>query len=407
MNTLTFKLLLTEPGLILLNDTDGIVSTIRFLEGNELKIYSDIKNGIFDEEVTQFVNNLPNLVTSTLEVSDESLLNFIGKSTSIDVHYSDYDMSEINSLFLSSGFFSSQEDIQAFLRNFSLNYSKQQISTFSGKDDLQIIEGINSLDEIDKAINILMSRINEWYGLHFPELNNIIKDSEVYFKFVSLCLARDDLTEEHFKSFNFSENKINAILQAAETSNGGDITSNDLLMISTLSDSITSQIKVRTKLSSYINTSMNKLAPNLSSIAGETIGARLIAKSGSLLKLARLPSSTIQVLGAEKALFRSLKSGTRPPKHGLIFQHDKVHSSPKWQRGKIARSLSGKIAIATRIDAFRGTKADDADYSLDKRLAEIQAKYSSPSSGSGKRIKNKQHNKNKRRDLRGKRRTYR
>ena len=183
---MTFKLLLTEPGLILLNDTNDIVSTIRFTEGNELKIYSDIKNGIFDAEVTQFVNNLPNLVTSSLEVSDESLLNFIGKSTSVDVNYSDYDMSEINSLFLSSGFFSSQEDIQAFLRNFSLNYSKQQISTFSGKDDLQIIEGINSLDEIDKAINILMSRINEWYGLHFPELNNIIKDSEVYFKFVSL-----------------------------------------------------------------------------------------------------------------------------------------------------------------------------------------------------------------------------
>ena len=90
-----------------------------------------------------------------------------------------------------------------------------------------------------------------------------------------------------------------------------------------------------------------------------------------------------------------------------MFEHDKVHSSPKWQRGKIARSLSGKIAIATRIDAFRGQKADDVDYSLDKRFAEIQAKYSSPSSGHGNRIKNNRHNKNKRRNLRGKRRTSR
>ena len=128
----------------------------------------------------------------------------------------------------------------------------------------------------------------------------------------------------------------------------------------------------------YISDLMNNIAPNLSAIAGPTIGARLIAKSGGLMKLAKLPSSTIQVLGAEKALFRSLKSGSRPPKHGIIFQHDKVHSSPKWQRGKIARSLASKIAIAARIDVFRGSKEIDIEHSLDERYREIQEKYASP-----------------------------
>ena len=118
---------------------------------------------------------------------------------------------------------------------------------------------------------------------------------------------------------------------------------------------------------------MNTLAPNISSIAGENIGARLIAKAGSLEKLARIPSSTIQILGAEKALFRALKTGSKPPKHGILFQHDDIHTAPKWQRGKIARSIASKIAIAARVDAYRGVKMDGSiETSLKNRIDEIK-----------------------------------
>jgi nucleolar protein 56 len=117
-------------------------------------------------------------------------------------------------------------------------------------------------------------------------------------------------------------------------------------------------------------------------VAGATIGARLIAKAGGLDRLARLPASTVQVLGAEKALFRALRTGARPPKHGILFQHDAVHTAPKWQRGKIARALANKIAIAARIDFYRGTKEGGLTATLEKRLDEIRVKYKEPKEGS-------------------------
>jgi len=132
---------------------------------------------------------------------------------------------------------------------------------------------------------------------------------------------------------------------------------------------------LRDKLASHVEKTMRQVAPNVTEIAGATIGARLIARSGGLKKLAVLPASTIQILGAEKALYRALKSGARPPKHGILFQHAAVHSAPKWQRGKVARSVAGKIAIAARIDIFRGSKDENILHSLEARLDEIKIKY--------------------------------
>jgi len=100
-----------------------------------------------------------------------------------------------------------------------------------------------------------------------------------------------------------------------------------------------------------------------------------MAKAGGLDRLAMLPASTIQILGAEKALFRALRTGARPPKHGILFQHEAVHAAPKWQRGKIARTIANKIAIAARVDYYRGSEEASIKVSLDKRLASIREKY--------------------------------
>ena len=161
------------------------------------------------------------------------------------------------------------------------------------------------------------------------------------------------------------------------------------MIISHLAENTLQLVKVRDKLVTYVKSNMNQIAPNISTVAGDTIGARLIAKVGGIEQLARQSSSTIQLLGAEKALFRSLRTGARPPKHGIIFQHDQIHSAPKWQRGKIARSLAGKIAIAARIDAFRGKKADNIESMFNDRLMEIKTKYKEPI------IKSKKHEFNK------------
>ena len=376
---MTNKVLLTEAGIIIINDKFEVIQSLRFKPDSEISFYSQIKNTNVPEVVKTFLDNLSHEFSDSLEVNDQSLLEILSKIyPDKNFIYKTIDSSNLFPLFVQSGFFSSEEEISNFLQKFSIEYSKQQIRDVSGQEDLQIIEGINSLDELDKAINILMARINEWYGLHFPELENLVKDSNEYFKFVSLGLNRSSITEKDLVSFSFSEKKLDAIFSAAQDSKGGEINSKDLSIISILSENVINLVKVRDKMLNYINDLMNNVAPNLSAIAGPTIGARLIAKSGGLMKLAKLPSSTIQVLGAEKALFRSLKSGSRPPKHGIIFQHDKVHSSPKWQRGKIARSLASKIAIAARIDVFRGSKEIDIEHSLDERYREIQEKYASP-----------------------------
>ena len=376
---MTNKILLTEAGIIIINDKFEVIQSHRFEPNSEISLYSQIKNANVPEGVKTFLDNSSNEFSDSTEVNDQSLLEILSKIyPDKNFIYKTIDSSNLYPLFVQSSFFNSEEEISNFLQKFSIEYSKQQIRDVSGQEDLQIIEGINSLDELDKAINILMARINEWYGLHFPELENLVKDSNEYFKFVSLGLNRSSITEKDLVSFSFSEKKLDAIFSAAQDSKGGEINSKDLSIISILSDNVINLVKVRDKMLNYIGDLMNNVAPNLSAIAGPTIGARLIAKSGGMMKLARLPSSTIQVLGAEKALFRSLKSGSRPPKHGIIFQHDKVHSSPKWQRGKIARSLASKIAIAVRIDVFRGSKEIDIEHSLDERYREIQEKYASP-----------------------------
>jgi nucleolar protein 56 len=137
--------------------------------------------------------------------------------------------------------------------------------------------------------------------------------------------------------------------------------------------------ELRKNMESYVDQAMKGVAPNTRAVAGALLGARLIAIAGSLQNLAMRPASTIQVLGAEKALFRSLKTGARPPKHGLIFQHALLHDAKRWQRGKIARVLAGKLAIAARTDAFGGRYIGDALMAdINKRLKEIREKYREP-----------------------------
>ena len=124
---------------------------------------------------------------------------------------------------------------------------------------------------------------------------------------------------------------------------------------------------------------MKDVTPNMSSLIGPTLSAKLISIAGSLDHLAKMPASTLQVLGAEKALFRALKTGARPPKHGIIFQYAAIHQAPRWQRGKIARALSGKLSIAARIDAFKGEFRGEAlKRGLEKRIDEIKEKYKNP-----------------------------
>ncbi|MEM3769363.1 MAG: hypothetical protein QXE37_04940, partial [Nitrososphaerales archaeon] len=281
-------------------------------------------------------------------------------------------------LIVKAGLANSEEDAKDRIRDFAISLSEIKLREVSARPDLHIIEAIQALDEVDKTINIFAARVKEWYGLHFPELSSLIDDSLSFSKFVIKFGERKNVIEGELVKSGFSVKKAEAICISAEKSKGGEIREEDLSGILTLAEEVIRLNSLRDKLLNYIERNMRIIAPNITSIVGATIGARLIAKAGGLEKMAMLPASTIQVLGAEKALFRALRTGTKPPKHGIIFQHPAVHSAPKWQRGKIARSIATKIAIASRIDAFRGSEEKEVEQKLQRRLEEIKVKYNEP-----------------------------
>jgi nucleolar protein 56 len=277
-------------------------------------------------------------------------------------------------LIVTSGLVDSSAEAEELVREAAIYLAEAKIREASAKPDLQVIQSIQALDEVDKAANIFNSRLREWYGLHFPELSDILSEPEQYIDFI-LTVGHRDRVKDLVSELKLAEKKVKVILEASEKSKGAEIREEDLSRVRMLAKEVKDLHALRKSLQRHVEVTMSKIAPNLTAIAGATIAARLVAKAGGLEKLARLPASTIQVLGAEKALFRALRTGAPPPKHGIIFQHKLVHSAPSWQRGKVARSLAAKIALAARVDAYRGEREERLDTQLEKRIEEIKAKY--------------------------------
>ena len=279
--------------------------------------------------------------------------------------------------YLQSNHFSNEKEIINDLREFSLKWSSIRIQEASEQLDLHISQSINALDEIDKISNTLGTRMREWYGLHFPELDNLLQNAITYSLIVTGCGNRDNITKEFLETIDIPENKVDIILEVSKRSRGGKITEQNLLIVQNIAQQVVSLSKIRKNLEEHIDKSMEEIAPNVKGLLTAAVGARLISKAGSLKRLSSLSASTIQILGAEKALFRTLKTGSNPPKHGILFQHPVIHSAPKWQRGKMARAVAAKTAIASRLDIYgKNPEINQAlSNKLNDRLTEIQDKY--------------------------------
>jgi nucleolar protein 56 len=260
----------------------------------------------------------------------------------------------------------------------SIAEAEEAIRQASSRPDLHLVQAIQALDDTDKYLNITATRVSEWYGLHFPELTQLVQDNVALCKIISEIGGKGSFSTESLAGRGFTDKKIEAIISARDRTKGGVISEGDLGRVRSLASLAVQLSSLRDSLNGYVESMMKKVAPNVSEVAGATIGARLMAKAGGLDRLAVLPASTIQILGAEKALFRSLRTGARPPKHGILFQHQAVHSAPKWQRGKIARTLANKIAIAARVDYYRGSEDASIKEGLDRRLESIRERYKEP-----------------------------
>jgi len=280
---------------------------------------------------------------------------------------------------LETGFVKRSSELRDLVHNVSMELSKMRVKEAIEKRDLMATQAIQTLDDIDKTLNLFMSRIREWYSLHFPELDRLIDKHETYTRLILNLQKRKNFTIENLEKEGLPKAKTEQIAKIAESSMGAELTEQDLEQVTAMCKDALELSQRRGSLEKYVDSVMDEVAPNIRALVGSLLGARLIALAGGLDNLAKMPASTIQVLGAEKALFRSLRTGTRPPKHGIIFQHTVIHEAKNWQRGKVARVLAGKLAIAARVDAFSGKYiGDKLKADLEKRIKEIEEKYEEP-----------------------------
>jgi nucleolar protein 56 len=370
---------LCELGIILLDESENVSGSTKFT--NPIESYSLIKNGGRFTGLGQIIGKIGNY--SDVRSNDQNL-NFVLQQNGItSTMMSDDDLRALllqkDSILEKAGFVTNTTQAQRELRKFAIDLSSSKIKETSEQLDLHVIQAVSALDELDKIINTIGTRMREWYGLHFPELDNLIQSLSLYANIVREAGFRTSITGDLLERLGLDERRREIVLQAAQRSRGGDITSENLAIIKQLAYQVILQTELRRIIADHIESTMELIAPNTKELLSPLVGARMIAKAGSLERFAHLSSSTVQVLGAEKALFRSLKTGSSTPKHGILFQHPLIHSAPRWQRGKIARSVASKASIAARIDLYRtGEKDFSLSDKLKLRINEIQLKYSQP-----------------------------
>lgn len=263
---------------------------------------------------------------------------------------------------ISCGFVSSANEYYELLHEVTLETVKIQVSEALTPDQ-RIIQAIEALDDLNETTNSLSERLFEWYGSYFPESG---LSGEALASFVSKYGSRENLGPE------------DPLYAKARTSMGAKLETSDETLVRGFAETVCSLYGQRRQLETYIENSMEKIAPNLSTLAGPMLGARLISLSGSLEKLAGFPSSTVQVIGASKALFKHLRARAPSPKHGIIYSHPFINTAPWWLRGKIARALAAKITLAARIDFYAGKKDPSLENKLEIKIQQLKALNPSP-----------------------------
>ncbi|MEW5299658.1 MAG: hypothetical protein WDW38_004290 [Sanguina aurantia] len=264
-----------------------------------------------------------------------------------------------------------EKDIKRAQLGLAHSYSRAKVKFNVHKVDNMIIQAIALLDTLDKDVNTFVMRVREWYSWHFPELVRIVNDNYLYARLALLIKDKSTLTQSDEKLAEIievlgEEAKAKEVMAAAKSSMGQDISAIDLINIETFARRVISLAEYRVKLHAYLLDKMHAVAPNLSALIGEMVGARLISHAGSLTNLAKYPASTVQILGAEKALFRALKTKGNTPKYGLIFHSSFIGRAKQRNKGRISRYLANKCSIASRIDCF----SDNATSAFGEKMKE-------------------------------------
>lgn len=229
-------------------------------------------------------------------------------------------------------------------RELLIKETKKKVKA-SISEDILIVQAVTHLEDLTRVINIFMKDLREWYGYYNPEFSKEIPDHET---FVSLLLEKKD--------------------KKIKDSMGADLSKDELVPILNLAKKTIELFKFKCSQEEYLESAMKSFCPNITTITGASIGAKLIKLAGSLRRLAMMPSSTVQLLGAEEALFRHIKTGAKSPKYGILHSHNLVMQAKRSEAGRTARILANKISIASRVDFMKGK------FIGDKLLKEVEEK---------------------------------
>jgi len=339
-------------GFFVFNEDCNLLDYELFPKSNIAKKYLEIQKGNLTTEEELIIKNISKkcdkviietrtglLKYKNLQIYDKIVLKTPNKG-------GEYLRNNLISVLTEAGFISSEEEYKNFLHSISMDIVQLKLKEALKSEDIFLIQAINAIEELEETNGKLIERIREWYSIHFPEMDKL-RNHEKYVKLVAeygdkVSIIKSNELEQEFDLLNLKH------------TTGSKLEDIDKIVIQNFASSIKSLQESKRSLIKYVNTKMEEIAPNLKDLVGASLGAKIIAHSGSTLKLAKLPASTVQIIGAEKALFRHKKTGERPPKHGLIYQHPDVRSSKWWIRGKVARALAAKISLAIRKDVFSG-----------------------------------------------------
>ncbi|MED6207398.1 snoRNP complex protein nop56 [Stylosanthes scabra] len=332
-----------------------------------LKQCNAVSEGILTDELrTVLETNLPKVKEGkkakfSLGVSDPKIGSQISEVTKIPCQSNDF----VNELLRGVRFHFDRfvgdlkpGDLEKAQLGLGHSYSRAKVKFNVNRVDNMVIQAIFLLDTLDKDINSFSMRVREWYSWHFPELVKIVNDNYLYAKVAKYIQDKAKLSEDNIPALTDivgDEDKAKEIVEAAKASMGQDLSPVDLINVQQFAQRVMDLSEYRRKLYDYLVSKMNDIAPNLASLIGEVVGARLISHAGSLTNLAKCPSSTLQILGAEKALFRALKTKGNTPKYGLIFHSSFIGRASARNKGRMARYLANKCSIASRIDCFSET----------------------------------------------------
>lgn len=264
------------------------------------------------------------------------------------------------------------------------SYSRAKVKFNVNRVDNMIIQSISLIDQLDKDINTFSMRLREWYSFHFPELVKLVNENYLYAKLVKVIGNRkdaqeDDTLHEQIEAVVQDESIATGVINAMKSSMGMEISKIDFENIQTFAIKVVNLAEYRRNLLTYLQNKMAAVAPNLATLIGEMVGARLISHAGSLVSLAKYPASTVQILGAEKALFRALKSRGKinTPKYGLLFHSTFIGKAGQKNKGRISRFLANKCSIASRVDCFMDGSTTVFGQKMKEQVEERLAFYES------------------------------